>query len=98
MTAPINPVPLGNTAQFMNNAVLATYQNFYDIPRPIQGLDTTVVHIAPNGALTHLAGPGAGSEGVFLAEQLQGEQQLPFEQVVAESAFMWGAVIERVNY
>jgi hypothetical protein len=98
MTAPINPIPLGNTAQYMNSNVLSTYQNFYDTPQSIQGLDTTVVHIAPNGNLTHLAGIGAGSEGVYLAQQMQGEQQLPFEQVLTESAFMWGAVLERTNY
>ena len=98
MTAPISPIPLGNTAQYMPAEILATYGNFYEIPRAIQGLDTTVIHIAPNGNVTHLTGPGAGQEGVYIVEMLQGEQQLPFEQVITESAFMWGAVIERTNY
>lgn len=98
MSAPINPIPLGNTAQYMNAALLSTYQNFSSVPEPLQGLDTTIIHMAPNGQITHLAGTGQGQEGVYLAQQVQGEQQLPFEQVVAESAFMWGAVIERTNY
>lgn len=98
MTAPINPVPLGNTAQYMDAGQLANYANFYGIPQPLQGLDTTMVHLAPNGNLTHLSGINAGQEGVFLYQNLQGEHQLPFEQVVTESAFQWGATIQRTNY
>lgn len=98
MTAPINPVPLGNTAQYMNAAVLANYQNFASLPPALQGLDTTMVYLAPNGDLTHLQGQNAGQEGVILFQNLQGEHQLPFEQVVTESAFQWGATIQRTNY
>jgi hypothetical protein len=98
MTAPINPVPLGNTAGYMTKAALANYQNFSAVPRILSGLDTVVVHLAPNGNITHLAGPNAGQEGAWLAEMLQGEQQLPFEQVVSESAYQWGATIQRTNY
>lgn len=99
MSAPISPVPLTpNTAGFIPADVLATYSNFYHVPHPLQGLDTTVVHFAPNGNVTHLAGPGAGQEGVFLSQLMQGEQQMPFEQVVTEGAYQWGATIERTNY
>lgn len=98
MTAPINPVPLNNTAQYMDAVQLANYANFYGIPRPLQGLDTTMVYLAPNGNLTHLSGINAGQEGVYLYQNLQGEHQLPFEQVVTESAFQWGATIQRTNY
>jgi hypothetical protein len=98
MTAPINPVPLGNTAQYMYPETLAAYQDFLSIPKVLQGLDTTMIYLAPNGDVTHLAGPNAGQEGVYLYKVLQGEQQLPFEQVVTESAFQWGATIQRTNY
>lgn len=77
---------------------LANYQNFYSVPHALQGLDTTIVHLAPNGNLTHLQGSNAGNEGVTMMQILQGEHQLPFEQVVTESAFQWGATIQRTNY
>lgn len=98
MTAPINPVPLGNTAQYIYPERLANYQNFYAVPLPLRGLETTVVHLAPNGNLTHLSGSNAGQESIWLGPNLQGEHQLPFEQVVTESAFQWGATIQRTNY
>lgn len=94
--API--VPLGNTAGVLSDLELGTYTNFYSAPYPLQGLDTTMVHIAPNGNVTHLSGVGKGQEGVQLAQVMQGEQQLPFEQVLTESAYQWGATIERTNY
>lgn len=98
MTAPINPVPLGNTAQYMTPEVLANFQNFSNLPLALRGLDTTIIHMAPNGNITHLSGPNAGQEGIFLGQVLQGEQQLPFDQVILESAFQWGATIQRTNY
>jgi hypothetical protein len=98
MSAPTLPIPNANTAKYLTPAQLVNYENFYAVPYPIQGLATTVVHLAPNGNVTHLAGPNAGQEGSILAQMLQGEQQLPFEQVISESAFQWGATIERTNY
>lgn len=100
MTFPLSPIqPVGNpTAGYLSPGILSTYQNFYAIPYPIQGLDTSMVHIAPNGNITHLAGPGRGTEGVSVMQQLQGEQQVPFEQIVTESAYQWGGTIERTNY
>lgn len=98
MTAPINPIPLGNTAQYMRPEMLAAYQNFGSLPPALRGLDTTIVYLAPTGELTHLQGINAGQEGACLFQNLQGEQQLPFEQVVTESAFQWGATIQRTNY
>jgi hypothetical protein len=98
MTVPIAPIPMANTAGYITPATLATYQDFYSIPQPWQGIDPQIVHIAPNGNVTHLHGPGAGMEGVVLSLQVQGEQHLPFEQVIMESAFQWGSTIERTNY
>jgi hypothetical protein len=88
-----------NTASYITpDQLAARYANFYSVPYQIRGLETTIVHIAPNTNVTHLAGPNAGQEGAVLAQMLQGEQHLPFEQVVSESAFQWGATIERTNY
>ena len=98
MTAPINPIPLGNTAQWISDAVLGTYEDFYDLPPYLTALDTQVIYIDPNNNTFHLAGPHAGSEGVWLAEQLQGEQHLPFDQVISEAAYQFGATIERTTY
>lgn len=98
MTAPIDPIPLGNTAQWISDAQLAVYEDFYDLPPNLTALDTQVIYIAPSGDTFHLAGPGKGQEGVWLAMQLQGEQHLPFEQVVTEAAYQLGATIERTNY
>jgi hypothetical protein len=98
MTFPVIPVPNANTAGFIDPVTLTTYQDFYSIPYPWRGLDTQIVHIAPNGNVTHLNGPGAGQEGVVLSMQLQGEQHLPFDQVIMESAFQMGSTITRTNY
>jgi hypothetical protein len=61
-------------------------------------METVVVYIDADGNVTHLNGPLAGQEGVRLYQNLQGEQHLFFEQVVTESAYQFGATIERVNY
>lgn len=98
MTAPIDPVPLNNTAGYIPPSILATYSDFYSIPQQLQALTTQVIYIDPNGNIFHLAGPGAGSEGVTLGQQLQGEQQFPFEQVIQEGAYQFGATIQRQNY
>lgn len=99
MSAPVKAVPHSTTASFITpQQIAARYSNFYSLPPQISGLDTTVVHVAPNGNVTHLAGPNAGQEGAVLGQMLQGEQQLPFEQVISEGAFQWGCTIERTNY
>jgi hypothetical protein len=98
MTAPINPIPLGNTAGYIPPAILATYSDFYSINPDLQGLDTAFIYIDPGGNITHLSGPGAGREGVTLGLQLQGEQHMPFEQVLTEGAYQRGATIDRQNY
>lgn len=98
MTAPIDPVPLGNTAGWLNDAVLATYENFNDLPGAISYLSPRIIYIDPNGNVFHLFGPMAGNEGVQLSTTVQGEQHLPIEQVVTEGAYQFGATIERTNY
>lgn len=85
-------------ADYMRPEVLATYERLSDFDYNLQAMDTVVVHVAANGDVTHLNGPNAGREGVRLHTNLQGEQHLFFEQVVTESAYQFGATIERVNY
>lgn len=98
MTAYINPVPLGKTAPWIRDEVLATYQDFADLPGRLSDLSPQIVYLDPDGNMFHLLGPLAGIEGVQLALQVQGEQHLPFEQVITESAYQFGATIERTNY
>ena len=86
----------GNTAVHWP-AVDSTPTPFNALPKRLQGMGTTVVFLAPNGQLFHLAGPLAGQEGVSMATQLLGDQQWPFDVIVQESAYLMGATIEHVN-
>lgn len=85
-------------ADYLRPEVLATYQHIEDVPYPLQAMETVMVYIDYYGNVTHLNGPNAGREGVRFHQNLQGEQHLFFEQVVTESAYQFGATIERVNY
>ena len=46
MTAPINPIPLGNTAPLKSDAVLATYSDFYTLPLRLTAIASNVAFIA----------------------------------------------------
>ena len=93
--APLINIP---SADYLRPEVLATYEHIEDLPYVLQAMETVVVYVDSNGNVTHLNGPNAGREGVRLHENLQGEHHLFFEQVVTESAYQFGATIERVNY
>lgn len=97
MTAPINPIPLGNTASVLTPQELSTYQNFFDLPERLQAMSTVFMYIDPLGNVFHLNGPLAGTEGVQLAQVMQGEHHLPIDQIVTESAYQLGATLERTN-
>lgn len=86
------------SADYLRPEVLATYEHIEDVPYPLQAMETVMVYISADGELTHLNGPLAGREGVRFHQNLQGEHHLFFEQVVTESAYQFGATIERVNY
>jgi hypothetical protein len=86
------------TATYLTPTVLASYQSIDDVPYVLQAMETVMVFIDFNGNIFHLNGPQAGKEGVYFYENLQGEQHLPFEQVTSESAWTWGADIERQDY
>jgi hypothetical protein len=97
---PIPSKPLINipSADYLRPELLATYEHIEDVPYPLQAMETVMVFIDNAGNVTHLNGPLAGREGVRLHQNLQGEQHLFFEQVLTESAYQFGATIERVNY
>ena len=99
MSAPINPVPISGytTAGLLNPVELAHYSNFYHLPEYLQALETVMIYIDPWGNVFHLNGPWAGKEGVTLSQVMQGEQHLPFEQIITESAYELGATLERTN-
>jgi hypothetical protein len=73
------------------------YANFNSLPPWLRGMNTHVLLLPPNGSMFNLAGPNAGREGVRLANQLLGDQSWPFDLVITESPYMYGAEIDRVN-
>lgn len=97
---PIPPAPYLKipAADYLRPEILATYEHIEDVPYPLQAMETVMVYISSSGEVFHLNGPGAGTEGVVLHQNIQGEQHMPFEQVVTEGAYQFGATIERVNY
>jgi hypothetical protein len=97
VTAPINPIPIGQTASYTLARQLSSYTSLDQFPEFLAATKTVVMYIDPNNNVFHLNGPLAGMEGVQLGEQLQGEQHVPFEQILLESAFLTGAVVQRTN-
>lgn len=95
MTAPINPIPIGQTASYTGK--LNSYDTLEQYPEYLAGLQTQVIYIDPNSNVFHLNGPLAGWEGVQLGPTIQGEQHIPFEQVLIEGAFQAGATVQRTN-
>lgn len=97
MTAPINPIPIGQTASYTVAQRLNTYTELDQFPEYLAALQTVVMYIDPNGNVFHLNGPLAGWEGVQLGPVIQGEQHIPFTQVLIEGAFQLGATVQRTN-
>jgi hypothetical protein len=95
MTALINPIPIGQTASYTGK--LNSYTTLEQYPEYLAGLQTQLIYIDPNSNVFHLNGPLAGWEGVQLGPTIQGEQHIPFEQVLIEGAFQLGATIQRTN-
>ena len=76
---------------------LTTITEFDRLPAALRGMGTTVIYISPDNQVWHLAGPNSGREGVSLFQQLNGDQQWPFDVITNESAYMMGATIQKVN-
>lgn len=70
---------------------------FNTLPAPLQGMGTHAVYIDPASNLFNLAGPSRGREGVRFCTQVYGDQQWPFQQVLVNSPYIFGASIERQN-
>lgn len=83
---------------YISPDTVATYSDIEELPYPLQAMETVMIFIDSNGNIFHLNGPQAGKEGVVFYENLQGEQHLFFEQVTVEGAYMFGGIIDRVNY
>jgi hypothetical protein len=94
-SAPLVHIP---AADYLRPEVISTYQTMDDVPYPLQAMETVMVYVDYSGNVFHLNGPNAGREGVRFHQNLSGEHHLFFEQVVTESAYQFGATIERVNY
>lgn len=86
------------TARFITQPQMENYNVWDRLPSNLQGLDTRVMMIGPEGWLFNLAGRDMGKQGVRLGTQLKGEYHLPFELVLTEGAYQMGVTIERVNY
>lgn len=96
--AVINPIPIGQTASYTVAQHLSSLTTLEQFPEFLAALQTQVIYIDPKGNVFHLNGALAGLEGVTLGEQMQGEQHIPFTQVLIEGAFQVGATIQRTNY
>lgn len=84
--------------RFIREAEVAAYDQWDKLPKRLQGLETRVLYITPDGVLYHLyGGPHAGKQGVHLSEEFAGEHQWPFELLLSEGAYELGATVERVN-
>jgi hypothetical protein len=90
-------LPPGQTASYLTNQQLASYQSLNDFPEYLAAQQTVVTYIDPNQNVFHLNGTFAGMEGVRIGENLQGEQHIPFQQVLIEGAFLVGATVQRTN-
>lgn len=84
--------------RFIREAEKAAFDQWDKLPKALQGLETRVVYITPDGFRYDLyGGPLAGRQGAHLAEELSGEHQWPFELLKTEGAYEMGTTIERVN-
>jgi hypothetical protein len=95
--AEIDAYPIGgyNSASRVTQSDLVRYSRFENFPPYLQAMQTVMIYIDHWGNVFHLNGPHAGKEGVQLYQTMQGEQHLPFEQILTESAYQLGATIER---
>ncbi|AMQ66959.1 MULTISPECIES: hypothetical protein [Mycolicibacterium] len=85
-------------SRFIREAELAAYDDWEKLPASLQGLETRVIYISPDGYRWDLiGGPMAGIQGVWLAEEFAGEHHWPFELLLTEGAYELGSTIERVN-
>lgn len=90
-------LPGSSTTAYLPRDVLETYKDFARLPPALRGEQTHVIYLAPNRKMFNLAGPSKGKEGVRLAKTMYGDQNWPFDLVTTESAYSWGAQIDRVN-
>ncbi|MDO3068435.1 hypothetical protein P5W11_09450 [Mycobacteroides abscessus subsp. bolletii] len=84
--------------RFIRQAEMAAYDVWEKLPARLQGLETRVIYITPDGYRYDLhGGVLAGRQGVHLAEEIEGEHHWPFELLLSEGAYELGTTVERVN-
>lgn len=84
--------------RFIREAEKRAYDQWDKLPKALQGLDTRVLYLGPDGQRFDLyGGPMEGRQGVRLSEEFQGEHHWPFELLKSASAYELGTRIERVN-
>lgn len=71
--------------------------NFASLPEPLQGLHTHALYVSPRNKVFELGGPRRGRQGVRFVNQLTGDQQWPFSQVLTNSPYIMGADLHRTN-
>lgn len=84
--------------RFIRAAEMPAYNQWDRLPDYLQALQTRVLYISPDNVVFHLyGGRQAGSQGVQLGGDLEGEQHWPFELLLSEGAYELGSTVERVN-
>jgi hypothetical protein len=89
--------PRGNTTTYDLRPFLDPAVAFDRLPPKLRGMNTHMIYLSPQSFLYNLAGPFAGRQGVRAAQQMVGDQQWPYEQVITNSPYIMGAEIERTN-
>lgn len=84
--------------RYIRQSEIPAYDQWDKLPKALQGLDTRIVHISPDGDFTDMyGGINAGRQGVQLSEDIEGEHHWPFELLLTEGAYELGATVERAN-
>ncbi|WP_081285459.1 hypothetical protein [Mycolicibacterium fortuitum] len=84
--------------RFIREAEKAAYDQWDKLSKALQGMETRVLYLTPDGGRYDLyGGPNEGRQGVWLAEEFGGEHHWPFELLKSEGAYEMGTTIERVN-
>jgi hypothetical protein len=90
--------PLGNTSTSMGRPpFIDQAMPFNMLPPALRGMQTHMVYLAPNNSIFDLAGPRSGTQGVRLTDRMIGDQSWPIEQVLVNSPYLFGAIIDRQN-
>ena len=93
------PVVASGNSSATVGRVIATEAavEFPQLSLGLQGVGTKIIYLDPSGNIHNLAGGYAGLEGCRIATQVYGDQQWPFTQVMVNSPYIMGSLIQRQN-